>query len=401
LPHELVLSDYPEALEVVREQTFVVEDDFERQGLSDEERRNSAALAMRAMVASTARKGKGTPLWSMAAVSSQPRRWTPDEIALVEEAAERTWAAVERARAETALRDSETRQAFLLDLSDALRPLADAADIKRTAAILLGRHLGVDRAFWSEMVQDEWLIDDAFEPVSPSLAPGRYPAGVYGRWTMDSLKAGLTAAISDTAHDARLRPPERDALRDIGVAAVIGVPLLRDGEVVATLSVHSHKPRAWTEEELELVQETADRTWPAVERARTEAVLRDSEGRFRALAEASPLGVAVTDVNKSIIVYANRAYETIIGYDQNELEGQPSTSVYYDPADRSWLAEMRETGRITGHEVRFRRKDGSPVWVSINVAPINFGGRPAIIGVVQDISAGRDASNAEQRDPDA
>jgi PAS domain S-box-containing protein len=62
---------------------------------------------------------------------------------------------------------------------------------------------------------------------------------------------------------------------------------------------------------------------------------------------------------------------------------------------------MRQTGRITGHEVRFKRKDGSPVRVSINVAPINFGGRPAIIGVVQDISARRDAWNAEQRDPDA
>jgi PAS domain S-box-containing protein len=84
----------------------------------------------------------------------------------------------------------------------------------------------------------------------------------------------------------------------------------------------------------------------------------------------------VTDVNKSIIVNANRAYATIIGYEQNELEGQPSISVYYDPADRSWLAEMRQTGRITGHEVRFKRKDGSPVWVSINVAPINFGSAP-------------------------
>ena len=38
-----------------------------------------------------------------------PRRWTDDEVGLVEEVAERTWAAAERARAETALRDSEYR----------------------------------------------------------------------------------------------------------------------------------------------------------------------------------------------------------------------------------------------------------------------------------------------------
>ena len=40
---------------------------------------------------------------------SDPHRWTPGEIALVEDVAARTWAAVERARAEEALRASEER----------------------------------------------------------------------------------------------------------------------------------------------------------------------------------------------------------------------------------------------------------------------------------------------------
>jgi PAS domain S-box-containing protein len=40
---------------------------------------------------------------------SKPRTWTPDEVALAEEVAERTWAALERTRAEEALRESEER----------------------------------------------------------------------------------------------------------------------------------------------------------------------------------------------------------------------------------------------------------------------------------------------------
>lgn len=41
-----------------------------------------------------------------------PRRWSPDEVALIEEVAARTWDAVERARAETALRElNETLEA--------------------------------------------------------------------------------------------------------------------------------------------------------------------------------------------------------------------------------------------------------------------------------------------------
>ena len=98
LPDKLRLSDFPDAYAQVRDKTFVVEDDFERQGLSDKERENSKQLGMRAMVASTARKGKTDPICSMAAVSATPRRWTDGQIILVEEAAERTWAAMERAR---------------------------------------------------------------------------------------------------------------------------------------------------------------------------------------------------------------------------------------------------------------------------------------------------------------
>jgi PAS domain S-box-containing protein len=40
---------------------------------------------------------------------AEPRHWRDDEVALVQEVAERTWTSVLRARAETALRDSEAR----------------------------------------------------------------------------------------------------------------------------------------------------------------------------------------------------------------------------------------------------------------------------------------------------
>lgn len=50
--------------------------------------------------------------------SATPRTWTPDEIALAEEVAERTWAAVERARAEANLRKSEEKYRTLFQSID-------------------------------------------------------------------------------------------------------------------------------------------------------------------------------------------------------------------------------------------------------------------------------------------
>ena len=127
----------------------------------------------------------------------------------------------------------------------------------------------------------------------------------------------------------------------------------------------------------------------------TEA-LRESEERFRTLTQTSPLGVGVSSTEGKII-YSNRALEAILGYEPGELLEQPSTSVYYDVIERlAWLKAMKKTGMGSSCEIRFKRKDNSPVWVAINVAPIEYGGRRAIIGIVQDIDEHKQAEIALQ-----
>ncbi|MBV9792126.1 MAG: PAS domain-containing protein, partial [Chloroflexi bacterium] len=70
----------------------------------------------------------------------------------------------------------EERQQFLLKLSDALRPLTDPLAIQRAATQILGEQLKVNRAFYTEVAGDSWVIAGAFEPNSPPLVPGLYSA---------------------------------------------------------------------------------------------------------------------------------------------------------------------------------------------------------------------------------
>ena len=109
LPDSIRLSDFPNALQVAVEGTLVIDDFHTASGLSDVDRRSIGGLGLRALVAATLRKGNHDPLWTTVAVSSQPRRWTTGEISVVEETAERIWAAMEQAHAEADLRESEER----------------------------------------------------------------------------------------------------------------------------------------------------------------------------------------------------------------------------------------------------------------------------------------------------
>lgn len=62
--------------------------------------------------------------------------------------------------------------------------------------------------------------------------------------------------VSDAREDPELL--DNLAIRDIGVIAYLGVPLInRDGQALGTLCVIDHKPRTWTKDQLDLLSDLA------------------------------------------------------------------------------------------------------------------------------------------------
>jgi PAS domain S-box-containing protein len=118
LPAQIHLSDFPESLRVAFDRTLVIDDIMETACFSDSDRASFSALGVRAVIAATLRKGEKNPLWAIVSGSMHPRVWTRGEIALVEEVAERTWAAIEQARAEVATREAEGRYLSLVSAID-------------------------------------------------------------------------------------------------------------------------------------------------------------------------------------------------------------------------------------------------------------------------------------------
>src|SRR5262244_468574 len=84
----------------------------------------------------------------------------------------------ERKRLEESHREDEERQAFLLRLSDALRPLGDPLDVQEVASRLLGEHLRANRVGYAEIDGREYVIRREYaHGVRPLVRQG--PAGTF------------------------------------------------------------------------------------------------------------------------------------------------------------------------------------------------------------------------------
>jgi PAS domain S-box-containing protein len=200
----------------------------------------------------------------------------------------------ERRLAEEALLESEEREAFLLRLSDTLRPLSDPLAIQEATARLLGEHLHVNRLDYSEIEGTDYIIRlSHVNGVAPII--GRGPVAAFGEWLLEAYKRGEPIVVNDVRTDPRFNETERAHLQATEIAAFAGVMLVKDNHWVASFGANTATPRVWTKPEVELIRNVAERVWEAVERARAEAALREREQRLRLALDASMAGVWTWD----------------------------------------------------------------------------------------------------------
>lgn len=134
------------------------------------------------------------------------------------------------------------------------------------------------------------------------------------------------------------------------------------------------------------------------DRKRADRAARRVTETFQALIEASPLPIMAHDGDGNVLIW-NRAAEEVSGWKRAELLGQPDPFL---PAEAHVEAQgLAGNGghAATGIEVRRLRKDGTPVDLSISVAPLRTGrgGRPGTIAIAADITQSKRAqSEAEE-----
>ncbi|MFF8800156.1 MULTISPECIES: PAS domain-containing protein [unclassified Methylobacterium] len=298
--------------------------------------------------------------------------------------------------AEQALRVREEQQAFLLRLSDTLRPVADPSAIQREACRLLGEHLSVDHAFYIELDARAGgaVIDQDYVRSDLRSLVRTYTASEI-EWAIPIYRRGRPIVIENVSSLAAVPDEIRAGMEARGLIAVIGIPLVKHGELVGALNLTSGTPRAWSEAEIALVSETGERIWAAIERARAERSAREADTRLRTMADAAP--VLMWDFDSSGIVFANDHYLHFAGATLDTIAGRGWEKLLHPDDAEAHNAAFDEAFRARRpftYEVRARRADGQYRWLSTSGRPL---GQDRFVGVSIDITERRRAEERLRR----
>jgi PAS domain S-box-containing protein len=132
----------------------------------------------------------------------------------------------------------------------------------------------------------------------------------------------------------------------------------------------------------------------------TEKALRESELRFRAVYERSPVGIALVDSRNGRFLQVNPKYCEITGRGEDELLQMYVASITHpdDIAQGSEYLHQLAEEKLASYETekRYLRPDGSTRWVRILVVPMWSKGetRRWHMGLVEDITERREVEEA-------
>ncbi len=254
----------------------------------------------------------------------------------------------ERRRTAQMLQSSAELNEFRVSLLDALRTISDPEEIKAVASHMLGLYLKVNRIHYFEIAEDYYWVEAGYNSGVLAIPTGKYSIISYGPELAKRYRQGQTVAVSDVSAEPYLTPAQLASYKTLQIAAHLTVPLLRDGEFVAGLSINMAEPRVWTAFEIAIVREVAERIWATIEKSRIEAAVAADLESMRRLRD---LSARLTNENNIQVLY-DEIIETAIAL--TSADGGTLQVLEADTQDLLLLATHGLPTSLTDHFYRIK-----------------------------------------------
>ncbi len=287
----------------------------------------------------------------------------------------------------SAQKQAERMQSALYRIAEATDTVQDIDSLYASLHGIVGEMMWA-RNFYIALYDRErdllsfpYFVDEV-DTATPPAAPGR----------------GLTEYVLRTG-EPLLASPEvfsslaaRGEVEDVGVPGVdwLGAPLKRGDRTFGVLAVQSYTESIrFTAQDRELLTFVSRHVGSAIDRKRSEDALRESEAKFRTLADTAPAAIFIYQGTR--FLYANEATAAISGYSRDEFLSLPSFWEILHPEHRD---EVRRLGLLRQEggegparsEIRIIRRDGEERWLDYSAGIVEYGGKPAVMGTAFDIT---------------
>lgn len=349
-------DDYgPELLQAFRAGRAVVRPDIANDAsLTAAEKASHAALGLGATV-NVPLLHEGHLVAVMFAHSQGARRWTQQDVELIEEVAAMTWSAVLRGRTEGDLRDTQRRLQEALGAAQMAFWEYDELTGRLRGSSTLPNLLGLPDG---EELQFNRML---------SLIPADQRQQIEG-WMAQATSQACTRECRTTI----VRP--------------------RDGRT------------AFLQQRLSFQRETPTACAKVTGLAWDVSDSTEADLRFRSLFEQAPLGMALVRLPEGTFLDCNHALADILKRPRADIVGQ-TWQHFTHPDDliedlKAVPPLVQGTLRTYSTEKRYRRRDGSYVWVRLVVStahmPITGQSQPCFITTVEDITQRRQMQEQER-----
>jgi diguanylate cyclase (GGDEF)-like protein/PAS domain S-box-containing protein len=201
----------------------------------------------------------------------------------------------------------------------------------------------------------------------------------------------ITPDIRDDAKWDKWRPAaEAERLRACWSMPIHG----SSSQVLGSFAVYYRAPRTPTEAELATLARMRNLAGIAIERFRSAEALRHREALYRATFEHAAVGIAHVAPDGRYM-RANPKFCELLGYSEEELQKMRFRDVTHGDdieRDLARVNQMLKGDKDSYHvEKRYRRKDGSTLWVNLSAGVVRKpdGAVERFVVVVEDVSDAR------------
>jgi PAS domain S-box-containing protein len=270
----------------------------------------------------------------------------------------------QRKKTEEALQRQNLRSQLFADVTLKIRQSLHLEEILQTTVTEVRNLLQADRVLINRLSPDGMgtVTHEAVSPGWNSLIGGTYMTDVLLPDHPKTDYRSVVQSVEDIEQDESLTS---DFLRSINVRARLVVPIVQQDCLWGLLVAHQGSPRQWSSFEIELLQQLANQVEIALTQSQLLQALRESEERFRTMANSAPVLLWVIDPTGSC-VFCNESLLKFTGRTIAQ-EGSLSWHETVHPFDRPHC-EATYQEALTHHasfeiEYRLRRADGEYRWV--------------------------------------